>query len=317
VKRALAFAALLAGCVTPEQVGSLPEPDSPDAGRSADASFALACTEPLPCYAPLEDRVSLCGQLHDVETGAPLRADGARGGLCDPLNPTLDGPCSVCANVFETAALVAGPGGAPALDSASVEIDDCGRYRVIGAKLPDDGALAIMTGNCALPTSWRPTVVSLQPTPGSRTADLPIYATSRATDERWTSSAAQPFEFGETFIDVGAYLVTYLYGGEPSEDVTLTVSGRPTPLRTFYFDDEPALSVVNGARVATSVNGSALAVGTDYSLHGGVGGEPDGCVWPSELAASIPGVLFVQRKLARRTSSGEQCAPGVNLGTLR
>ena len=64
---------LVASCVVHEQVGSLAgDGDGVDAAPPTDTGVALACTEPLPCFAPLEDRVTVCGQLYDIETGEPL-----------------------------------------------------------------------------------------------------------------------------------------------------------------------------------------------------------------------------------------------------
>ncbi len=313
---AAAAAALLAACVSAEQVGRLPVDDGPDAGPD-EPPMALACTEPAPCLAPVGDRVTLCGQLYDVETRAAMRDADAEGFACNPLNPAATGPCAVCANAFSIVELVVGASAARPLDSASVEIDDCGRYRIIGVERPDDGVVAVMTGNCTLPSQWVPTVVSIPAVLGERVRDEPIYAASIDTMERWTDSAGRPFAPGQSFSDVGASLVTYLHGGDPSRDVMLTVSGGST--RAFYFADEPARSFIDVSRVATGRNGSALAVGVDgFSLYGGVGGELDGCVWPSERAAAIPGALFVQRKHATQVgASGGTCDPLTNLGTFR
>jgi len=313
---AVAVALLLAACVGAEQVGRLPVDEGADAGPQVPP-MALACTEPKPCYAPVGDRVTLCGQLYDVETRAPMRDTDAEGFACDPLSPAATGPCSVCANAFSVVELVGGATAARSLDSASIDIDDCGRYRIVGVELPDGGAIAVMTGNCAAPQQWVPTVVSIPAALGQRVRDEPIYASSVDTIETWTDTAGRPFESGQSFADVGASLVTYLYGGDPSRDVMLTVSQRPTV--AFYFADDSALSSIDRSRAATGLNGSALAVSASgFSLYGGVGGEPDGCVWPSERAAAIPGALFVQRVEATQVgASGGSCDPLTNLGTSR
>lgn len=314
--RAIAATALLAACMTTEQVGRLPADEEPDA-RPDEPPMALACTEPVPCFAPVGDRVTLCGQLYDVESRAAMRDADAEGFACDPLSPAATGPCSVCANAFSIVELVGGAAAARPLDSASIKIDDCGRYRFIGVERTDDGVVAVMTGNCSHPSRWVPTVVSIPVALGERVRDEPIYAASIDTMEMWTESAGRPFEPEQSFADVGASLVTYLHGTDPSRDVVLTVSGRPT--RAFYFADDPALSSIDVSRAATGLNGSALAVSANgFSLYGGVGGEPDGCVWPSEIAAAIPGALFVQRKHATQVgASGGACGPLTNLGTFR
>jgi len=310
VKLAIIAALLAAGCVVSEDVGSLPAVDGGVDVAEADAEVALACTEKLPCFAPIGDRVSICGQLHDVATDAPLRAAEATGRMCDPRNPSADGPCSVCANVFETAVLVADPTGASELDSASIEIDDCGRYRIVGAVLPDDGSLAVLTGNCAMPHDWTPTIATVSANLGERVLDEPIYAAARATVRAWTESANAALEPGVSFDDVGAYLVTFLRGDDPASGVTVTVDGRPISA-AFYFSDTagaPGLHEIDPDLFSTGGSGAALAIGTDFVLHGGSGGEPQGCVWPGVLAASVPGALFVDRKRARRTrSAGDGC----------
>jgi len=241
--------------------------------------------------------------------------------MCDPRNPTLDGPCSLCANVFETAALVADPIAAAPLDSAAIEIDDCGRYRIVGAVVPADGSLAVLTGNCSMPHPWMPTIAAVECAPGERLLDQPIYAVSRVTLDSWTDSANAALEPGQSFADLGAYLVTFFGGAEPAPGVTVTVDGRP-PAGAFYFaDPDPdthellGLHEIDPSLRETGASGSALAVGTGFTLHGGSGGEPDGCVWPGALAASVPGALFVERKLARRSDNGDLCTPPEIFGT--
>jgi hypothetical protein len=150
---------------------------------------------------------------------------------------------------------------------------------------------------------------------GQRVLEEPIYAAARATVDAWTESARAPLEPGQSFADVGAYLVTFLYGDDRSEGVTLTVDGSPIQGSFYFAGDGLGLREIDPDMSATGGSGAALAVGTGFVLHGGSGGEPEGCVWNGELAASVPGALFVERKRARRTESGDVCAPPNILGT--
>ncbi len=320
MRRAAVIAALVAGCIEGAPVGDLPPAPPSDAAPDPDVELLGACGLPLTCPAPSSPELAtVCGQLYDVRTQAPLRSPSAEGVMCDPMNPSADGPCSVCINAYAPASLVDAPGDAVPLHSEAIELDDCGRFRMIDVAPPTDASVALLAGNCnPVANAWAPTAVSLLTSPQMRVPDQRLFASERALDAEWTASAGAPFGT-DTYVDRGAVLETFVHGEAPRAGVTLTVNGRPVPNATYYFSeaDDGTLSRIDTARTETGVTGSALVVGTDFVLHGGSGAEPFGCVWPAQLAASIPGVLFVQHKSAVSAPTGDQChQPGIS-GNLR
>jgi hypothetical protein len=77
-----------------------------------------SCADPLPCPLPDGGDVSICGRLLDTETTAPIVfGDGTDTSVCDPANPTADGPCALQLVFVDAIAFATNPGTATPLSA--------------------------------------------------------------------------------------------------------------------------------------------------------------------------------------------------------
>lgn len=270
-------------------------------GGGCDGAFA--------CAAPDANKVSLCGQLYDVGTGAMIRAVDAEGMECDPFSPTVDGPCSLGVGTVDPVAFQVDPENPVQIPVDELYLDDCGRFRAINTERPAIGFVGLAidditdTGDLT-GTPIQETVVGtgmvILASAGETIRNWRGYSLSRATDEAWRVSAGDPFG-GQTFSDVGVYMGVFLHGDTPAPDVVLTGGGATRPDDDYYFavsDTGTTRMTVDVTRDATGPNGAGLFINSTLGLHGGTGGEPAGCDWPSDLAGTVAGVIFFQEKSA-------------------
>lgn len=90
--------------------------------------------------------------------------------------------------------------------------------------------------------------------------------------------------------------------------MVITAGGTTKPDDDYYFDDtdaETRLSV-DPSQTSTGTNGMGLLVDSNLGQHSGTGGAPSGCEWQSELATSIPTVLFFRESFAHITGDPEE-----------
>jgi len=81
--------------------------------------------------------------------------------------------------------------------------------------------------------------------------------------------------------------------------------GAAVPQDDFYFADATETrSTLEPSATATGADGTALVVNSSAQLHSGAGAEPNTCSWPSFLAASAPGLVFVQLVEAQAADGG-------------
>ncbi len=265
------------------------------------------CAGPIACAQPNGGKVSVCGRLFDTETGAQIEADGATGAICDPDNPTADGPCALNIEFFDPLAFAANPTGTPPLAFDVKEIDDCGRFRGINVTRPFNGFMAVASESAGSGLDVRLTGIAFPVEMNERRDDLRAHVTLASTDEKWRVSAGDPFS-GQTFADVGVFLPIYSHGDTPVSGVVITAGGAIKPDDDYYFDDtDPTIrSSVDPGQSSTGVNGAGLLTNSSLAQHGGQGAEPAGCEWPAALAAAIPTVVFLNEKEAE-SSPGEPC----------
>ncbi|MEJ2085243.1 MAG: hypothetical protein P8Y44_06130 [Acidobacteriota bacterium] len=145
------------------------------------------------------------------------------------------------------------------------------------------------------------------PTPdGQELIGRALYAVQRATDERWTTSAGDPFA-GQTFAEVGVFAAIFITGEIPTSGVTLTRLSSTQEEDDYYFSDASSLvrSSIDAQLTETGSNGSALMVNSPLVDHSGMGGELSGCEWPDELGISLQGAVVIQDfpLLAQSTSN--------------
>lgn len=263
------------------------------------------CTPELPCPTPATGKLTLCGRLYDTETDEAIRAAGATGVACNPAAPTADGPCSLKLQFYDALLFQQAPTTTPPLPAASVTVDDCGRYVArdvattsfgfVGAAVDDAQGVA----DTHLLTGVATGDAMAVPARGFR-----AYATRRTTNMLWST----PANLGgsNTFASLGVLVMIFRHGLEPVAGVTIQQNGNPVPATDYYFSDAGrARTTLDLARTTTGPNGTGLFLDAPAPVpFTGTGGEPAGCRWPTALAATIPGVVFVQDKVAEATGGG-------------
>lgn len=281
-----------------------------------------ACSETFLCPTPRDGKVTLCGQLLNVSTNAHERVDQAISELCDPGNPTEDGPCSLQMAVYDAVDFSTNREMAVPLEATRIQIDDCGRFRVDSVAYPVQAPfVAISVRGVSSTDVWAHAAAFVEVTPNLRRTDLRLYALEQSADAAWTSSAGDPFA-GDSFVDRGAYVSLFM-SGEPVLDgwdpdqnvhkrvagVSVTAAGAPVGDSAYYFSDtDPnVLSTIDDGMTATGANGAAITVDTSLVNHSGSGAEPPGCEWPRNLAASVPGVAVIHERIAVDSTTGDVC----------
>lgn len=241
------------------------------------------------CPAPVSGKITMCGQITDIASGASLQATGATGAACDPT-PTADGPCSVAIQFYDALAFAADPVGATPIAPASLYVDDLGRYRAEDLTLPTSGYLAVSVED-AVGTADRHRVTAVvTPITVDSSQMLRAFVTRRQTDTAWSTSAGL---VGSTFADTGVIAAIFRYQGVGRSGVTITASDTTRPADDYYFTDAGQTRSAVDSAGPTGTSGGVLFLNSGLVQHSGTGGEPAGCHWPSTAAASIAGVVLV------------------------
>jgi hypothetical protein len=266
------------------------------------------CTSPIFCADPDSNNISVCGRLVDAETGLRIEQAGAPTD-CDPLTPSASGPCSLELELYDAIEFANNPAAAPPLDRSGgeVTIDSCGRFRALNLAAPTFGAVGISVDDAGATDTYALTGSAALVSPGMRIEGLSVRATSRQTDDGWTSSAGDPFS-GQTFSEVGVVLAVFSTSTTPTSGVTITFDGATRVADDYYFSDtDQRISTVDTALTATGANGAGLMVNAGQGDYGGQGAEPQGCVWPARLASTAGDVVFVANRPAVDMQSGAPC----------
>lgn len=263
-----------------------------DSGADPDAA-STDCDAPIQCPAPSAAHVTLCGQIGDIGGGDPIRDAVPSGSTCNPGAPTADGPCALTVRFYDALDFAADPIGATPLTADEVVVDDCGRYRGVNVVRPSTGFVAVVLDDAGAADVRVPTVTAFIAASGAALSGASVRATRRTTDEAWTTSSGLG---PTTFAQQGVYLAVFLHGAAPVAGVQITRNGSVATADDFYFadaDSGDSHTSIDVAKNSTGPNGSALIVGSGTpAAHGGSGGEPSGCEWPSASAAAIPGVVW-------------------------
>jgi len=253
------------------------------------------CNGPIVCPSPAAGKVTVCGQLVDLETRDAIEAADPSGLPC-PAEPTADGPCSLQLELVDALAFAGNPD-TPPLTVDQVVVDDCGRFKAVNVELPFSRTIGVAVDDApGVADVHALTGVAFIGESGRQTKDLNAYATRHSTDEQWTATADAPFG-AATFGQHGVYVALFLYRGAPVEGVRVTAGGALVPNRDYYFSDpDDDLTTVDPSLDATGPNGAALLVDSQLGNHSGTGGEVDACTWESSLATAIATVVFVQER---------------------
>ena len=276
----------------------------PDTNVTTCFGSGGGCSAELPCMAPSAGKLTLCGRLYDTETDQVIAAPGATGAPCNPAAPTADGPCSLSVKFYDALVFQMDPQNATPLVPASLLVDDCGRYQV--RDLPETSFGFVGAGvDDAMGQTDRHhlTGVATADAQAKPARGFRLYATRKTTEQAWTTAGTPA---GGAFATQGVLAMVYRHRGMPVAGVSARRGGNVIPSDDFYFTDAAATrTTVDRTPTMTGANGTALVINSaSPAPHDGVGGEPAGCRWPSALAATIPGVVFVQLKDAESTTGG-------------
>lgn len=299
---ALLFGAPLAASSNGRTTATL-QGKQPSAAATSDYIFVdgfelpADCSPALSCPLPQTGKSCISGRLTAAGSGMPLRASFNADRTCD--NGAVGGACDLTVTPHDTVQFVVNPSASPPLTSAGMTIDGCGRFRFVDLDPPGSGSVAIVAEDAdPAPESdlYAPTATFHALGTNEVIDDITAVATRHDTVDQWTQSAGSPFG-ASSFSDVGVILLTFVdASGFPQDGVTVTQNGSVFPTQDYYFSDASLIQRYNIDNLleSTGLNGSALFANGAFTDYSGVGAEM-GCVRPSVLATSIPGmIVFVE-----------------------
>lgn len=254
------------------------------------------------CSTPAGGKITVCGQIADVENDDSLQAVGATGAPCDSI-PSADGPCSVQIQFYDAVAFAANPATATPIAPATLYVDDRGRFRAEDLTPPAGGYVAIALDDAVGTTDRHRLTGVVTPVVVGAFHVVRAYVTRRQTDTAWSASAGLS---GSTFADLGVIAAIFRYHGVGRAGVTITRSGASAPADDYYFVDAGQTRSAVDSAGPTGASGGVLLLNSGLVQHSGTGGEPSSCQWPSRPAASIPGVVLVQL-MNPQTGAGTLC----------
>ncbi len=262
------------------------------------------CSADLACPTPASNKMSVCGRLYDVETDERIIGTDAVGARCGSGDEVLEGPCQLKVGFYDAIEYANDPSGATELAREDFFLDDCGRYVVKNVNVPLFMGIAVDDASGA-PDTHRNTGVAFPAAAATIRNRQKSYVITRATDEAWSVAAGAPFSATNTFVDVGVYMAIFMKESTPVLGVTVTGANNASrPGDDYYFTDtDPTTRSMVVAGGPTGANGAALLINSGLVAHSGTGGEPTDsedrpCHWPSDLADSIAGVLFLSTRVA-------------------
>ncbi len=280
------------------------EVEDPETGVVTCVGTGGGCATELPCQPPDANRLTMCGRIFDTESDQVLTVPGATGTPCNPAAPSATGPCSLKVQFYDAIGFQMDPVGATPLQPESLLVDDCGRYRAVNLPLTSFGFVGVATDDATgLPDDRLLTGVATAQAEAMPARRFPLFTTRKTTEAPWTT-AANPA--GGPFRTQGVLAIIFRKAGLPVPGVVARRNGNVIPADDFYFSDPGvARTTVAPAQAMTGPNGTALIINSSSPApHDGIGGEPPGCRWPSTLAATVPGVVFVQVKEAESVGGG-------------
>jgi len=262
-----------------------------------------ACDVPIDCPSPGPNKFMMCGQILDTETTAAVSKDNG----ADPKG-------KLKVSFYDALAFAMNPAVAPLL---TVTPDDCGRFASFdgthaGVSVPSTSFIAIGTDDQTLPFGmgdFATTGIGVAGVQGGKLTGIRAYSTRNATDAKWSvglagASFATRGVYLAIFIDTRATPVPPFKEGAPMPGITLVHDGSTSSTGNddFYFNDtDPLLraapeTATPGSKTATGPNGAALWVNSQLVEFSGTP-NPGACTWPSTLAATLAGAVFVQERL--------------------
>ena len=269
------------------------------------------CMAAFACPAPAAGRQTVCGQIYDLETGAPFTAAGATGTVCT-LGATTTGPCSLAIQAFDAISFAGNPTGTQPLDSNGFDIDDCGRFRLKDIAQPS-GPLIALGIDDLLPASrgpagtTQPVGISIPKAANTTTKDLEHFIAKSAMTDSWAASGGPAVSAG---IDVEIFRA-HLTGFDNQPGVAATKNNVVIePPDAVYFGAAAATRLtLDPAATVTGANGTVLVTnGALDAAYSGTGGLAASCAWTPHPGASVANVVFVQLVRPQDDGGGGTCA---------
>jgi hypothetical protein len=269
-----------------------------------------ACGVPLECPQPSPGKMTICGQLYDIETMQEFRGSGATGEPC--VTATTDGPCALRMDAFDAIdfATKAGSGAmATPLQVGDTYMDDCGRYRFEDVPMPSspfvglgfDDKDAAKMGPAGVTNAVGVATAFASDTP----VNLEAFIATKATTDTWEGSGGPPVSGGVHVAIFRAHKCDA--DGTCTGDPAATQSGvqiykdtLAVPNSDYYFaDTDTQHTTVDPGLTSTGANGTGLLTGalvSDNLKWTGMGGISDttNCTWEHHAAASLKNIVTFQ-----------------------
>jgi hypothetical protein len=292
---------VMCGDGTTPQVGSDGSVTCESTTGQADCSVQLGCT------APDTGKMTICGQLYDIETMQPFRGSGAMGNPC--TTATADGPCALRMDAFDAYDFASHPGTATPLQTGGTYLDDCGRFEFKNIPMPTSPFVGLGFDDKDAANMGPGGVTNAVGVAMAFSADaayrLDGYIASQTTTGKWETSGGPP-------VSDGVFVMLFrkhkcspdgTCTGDPTtpqEGVQVYKNTIAVPNNDWYFSDTDAQhTTVDDTLTSTGPNGTALITGasvTDQLAWWGMGGISDtaNCQWEKHAGASLPGIVTFQ-----------------------
>jgi hypothetical protein len=301
-------------CITTVECGEHTQPvvGSDGSVTCEGTGTVQACGQPLDCPKPSPGKMTICGQLYDIETMQEFRdLDNATGDPC--VTATADGPCALRMDAFDAIDFATHAGSATPptpLQVGDTYIDTCGRYRFEDVPMPsspyvglgfDDKDAAKMgppgaTNAVGVATAFSQDV----------TVNLEAFIAKKATTDAWEGSGGPPVS-GGIYVPIFRAHKCDADGTTCTGDAMATQAGvqiykntQQVPNSDYYFADaDNKHTQVDPSLTSTGANGTGLLTGAsvmDMLAWTGMGGIADttNCKWESHAAASLPNIVTFQ-----------------------
>lgn len=256
------------------------------------------------CEQPAQGKQTICGQLHDLETGMPF-TDGKA--TCTPCAATTaTGVCSLGLRALDAIKFAQNPQDPGAiLTTDAIVLDDCGRFKIPNITLPTNPFVGIGIDDAAPGMAGPPGTTNAigMATPAvanQALKDFEAFVAPTSTTDAWDVDG--PPVSGGIFV---AIFRAMREGQANQAGVTILKGASPISADDFYFAGAARTAIDPGA-TSTSANGTALVTNAALEGYLGAGGLPAECVYEGHAGVSIPNVLFIQ--IFRPTdASGQTC----------
>lgn len=300
------FTELVAGQCVPMFPPTICDDDSttPELDTATGVTTCIGTGTGFACEQPAPGKQTICGQLHDLQTGMPFTDGNA---TCTPCTTaTQGGVCSLGLRALDAIKFAQNPQDpAAVLTTGALYLDDCGRFKIPDITLPTnpfvgigiDDAAPAMAGPAGTTNAIgmaTPAVANLA------LKDFEAFVAPKATTDAWAT--------GGPAVSAGIFVAIFRamrVGRADQAGVTILRAGAPIPGDDFYFTGTPR-TTIDPAANSTSGNGTALVTNAALDGYLGAGGLPAECQFEGHAGVSIPNVLFIQ--IFRPTdASGQTC----------